>query len=188
LSKTFSEKALHMTTSDTDNTPNFGQPEVRESLPVMPCHPAEDGGVTEPAPHLMRGRLARGSTPSTPNGEIRPRQRRKESRRRSIKKFFRVTPEEDAVILSNAADAGMEQASYMRIQCIGKSKVRRYRRVRADWDELRRLMGVINRAGNSVNQIARHLNMGGTFSNAVNGALAEIEKACAAVREVLRQS
>jgi hypothetical protein len=185
LPKTFSEKTLHMTISDTDNAPNFGQPEVRESLPVMPCHPAEDGGVTEPAPHLMRGRLARGAAPSTPNGEIRPRQRRKESRRRSIKKFFRVTLGEDAVILANAADAGMEQASYMRIQCIGKSKVRRYRHIRADWDELRRLMGVINRVGNVVNQIARHLHRGGTFSNAANGAMAEIEKACAAVKNAL---
>jgi hypothetical protein len=177
LSKTFSEKALRMTISDTDSPPNSGHREVKESLPVMPCHPAEDGGVT--------GRLGRGAAPSTPNGEIRPRQWRKESRRRSIKKFFRVTPEEDAVILSNAAEAGMEQASYMRIQCIGKSKVRRYRRIRADWDELRRLMAAINRVGNVVNQIARHLHRGGTFSNAVNGALAEIEKACAAVKNAL---
>ena len=143
----------------------------------MPCHPAEGGGVT--------GLLARGSTPSTLDGDIRPRQWRKESRRRSIKKFFRVTPEEDAVILTNAANAGMEQASYMRVQCIGKSKIRRYRHIRADWDELRRLMGALNRAGNVVNQIARHLHRGGTFSNAANGAMAEIEKACAAVKNAL---
>lgn len=168
-----------MTEFDTDNTPNFRQPTLKQGMPVMPCQTAKDGGSSR--------QLARGSTPSTPDGGMRPRQWRKESRHMSVLKFFRCTPEQNALIQSNADAAGMEQASYMRIQCVGKSKVRRYRRIRADWDELRKLMGVINRAGNVVNQVAKHLHMGDTFSNAANGALAEIEKACAAIVATLRK-
>jgi len=150
----------------------------------MCCHPAE-GGAT--------ARLARGSTPST------PRRRRSDKRRMSIKKFFRVTPEESAAIAASAAEAGIEQASYMRVQVLGKSKVRKARRIRADWDELRRCMGVINRAGNVVNQlvpILRRLAAGDEWAGmaglagmveTASAALAELVEAARAIVAALRE-
>ena len=142
----------------------------------MPCHPAEEGGVS--------GRLARGSTPSTPDGNTSYR-KRPESRRMSIKKFFRCTPEEDAVIRSRAAAAGVEQASYLRVQALGQSRLGKARRVRADWNELQRCMGVINKAGNVVNQLVKVLYLGGVRSDIANTALTELCKAARAVMAAL---
>jgi hypothetical protein len=154
-------------TSDSDKT------SIKEGMPVMPCHPTEGGGVS--------GQLVRALP-------INPRQRRKESRRMSIKKFFRCTPEEDKFIKASAADAGMEQASYMRIQCIGASKMRKARRIRADWDELRRCMGVINKAGNVVNQLVLLLRRGSGYPDAANAALMELCKAARAIMAALGKS
>jgi hypothetical protein len=134
--------------------------------PVMCCPPAK-GEVTT--------RLERGSTPSTPDRAHRHDQHnghanashhghghhgqashhdhaKKEKRRRWIKNFFRVTPEENAIILVHAAEAGLEKSSYLRNQALGESKARKCRRIRADWDKLRQCMGSINKAGNVVNQ------------------------------------
>jgi len=77
---------------------------VKEGVPVMPCHPAEEGGVSR--------QLARGSTPSTREDDSRQCHRRHESRRMSVKKFFRCTPQEYAVIKANAARVGLEVAAY----------------------------------------------------------------------------
>jgi hypothetical protein len=107
----------------------------------------------------------------------------------SVKKYFRVTPEEDAAIAASAAEVGLEQSSYLRVQALGKAKVRKYRRKRADWDELRRCMGVINKAGNVVNQLVVMLRrMGGStdFANAANAALAELVAAARAVLKALK--
>jgi hypothetical protein len=125
-----------VTTSEIVTGSHAGSSHQKSFAPVMPCHPAD--GVTE--------QLERGCTPST-------RRRHSEQRRMSIKKFFRVTPEEDAVIAASAAAAGLEQSSYLRVQALGQSKVRKVRSVRADWDELRPYMGAINKAGNVVNQL-----------------------------------
>ena len=141
-------------------------------MPVMPCHPAEVGGVS--------GQLVRGVAPST------PRHGRKEKRRMSIKKFFRVTPEENAVIKARATDAGLEQASHLRVQALGKSKVRKTRSIRADWDELRHCMGVINKAGNVVNQFILMLRRVGGNSESANSAFADLSTAAHAIVRALR--
>ncbi|MGB9153852.1 MAG: hypothetical protein WCD70_12300 [Alphaproteobacteria bacterium] len=155
----------------TTTTPDSEKNVVKGGMPVMPCHPTEEGGAS--------GLLGRGAAPST------PRRRRKEKNRRSIKRFFRVTPEEDVLIDARAEDAGYEPSSFMRIQVLDKSKVRRSRRIRADLDALRRCMGVINRAGDVVNQLVRHLHRGGGFSNVADAALAELRKASHAILEAL---
>jgi len=137
----------------------------------MCCHPAKDiGGVTTP--------LVRGAAPLTRCGD---------PRRLSVKKFFRVTPEENAVILSHAADAGLLPSSYMRMQVLGKSKVRNHRRVRADWDELRRCLGVINKAGNVVNQFVVVLRYKEVRSDLADTALAELREAARVVMAILRK-
>lgn len=159
-----------MTTSDSE----AGAISVKESMPVMPCQTAEGGGSS--------GQLARGSTPST-------RQRkRKESRRMSVLKFFRCTPEQDAIIQANAANAGIEQSSYMRIQSVGKSKVRKARRIRADWKELRRCMGIVNKAGNVINQLVRMLRLYGWSSELANEALTELRNAARAILSALSKN
>jgi hypothetical protein len=146
---------------------------VKDGVPVMCCHPASRGANT----------TGEGQAPST------PRRRRKERRRMSIKKFFRVTPEEDALITSRAAAAGLQPSSYLRIQALGKSKLRRYRRIRADWDELRRCLGVINKAGNVLNQLVVMLRvMGGGSADIANNALAELSAAASAIVKVLMRS
>jgi hypothetical protein len=106
----------------------------------------------------------------------------------SVKKFFRVTPEEDALIVSKAAAVGLEPSSYLRAQALGQSKVRKYRRIRADWDELRRCMGVINKAGNVVNQLIVLLRRASSSTETASHALAELTAAARAIVKALKQS
>jgi hypothetical protein len=167
--KIFTKEIRPMTPSMSD----FDKRDFKKCPPVMPCHPAEEGGVPDP--------LVRGAAPST------PRHGRKEIRRMSIKKFFRVTPEENILIVTNAADAGLEASSYMRTQILGKSKVRKARRIRADWKELQRCMGVINMAGNVVNQFILLLRHIGGNSEAANGAFADLSAAAHAIIRALRR-
>lgn len=156
-----------MTILPTDLEKTF----AKEAVPVMPCHPAEGGGAS--------GQLVRGVAPST------PRHRRKETRRMSIKKFFRCTPEENIFIVTSAADAGLEPSSYMRMQVLGKSKVRKARHVRADWQELRRCMGVVNKAGNVVNQFILLIRRIGGDPASANSAFADLSAAARAVVRTL---
>ncbi len=105
----------------------------------------------------------------------------------SVKKFFRVTPEEDAVISSSAAEAGLEPSSYMRIQTLGKSQIRAARRIRVDWDKLRRYMGDINKAGNVVNQLVVMLRRVGGRHDLADTALTELASAAHIIAEALRE-
>ena len=155
--------------SDTPNALNKDPDAVQSGEPVMCCHPAARGNTT----------TGEGQAPST------PRRKRREKRRMSIKRFFRVTPEEDALIVSRAAAAGLEPSSYLRVQALGISQVRHCRRVRADWEELRACMGVINRAGNVVNQLVKHLYTGGTYSAVADSALQELRRAAQAIVRAL---
>jgi hypothetical protein len=102
--------------------------------------------------------------------------------------FFRCTPEEHTLIAEHAAEAGLEQSSYLRVQALGKSKVRKSRRVRADWDQLRRCMGVINKAGNVVNQFILMLRRAGGNVESANSAFAELNRAARAVMDALKRS
>jgi hypothetical protein len=156
-----------MTISESDSDIS----NVKEAVPVMPEHPAEEGGVS--------GQLARGSTPSTPSAQ------RSIKRLKSIKKYFRCTPAQDVIIKLRAADAGLEEAAFLRMQALGETKIRKVRRVRADWDELRRCMGVINKAGNVVNQLVKVLYLGGVRSDISDEALSELRKAARAVMTAL---
>jgi len=123
----------------------------------------------------------RGQAPSTPNP------RRSEHRRRNIKKFFRVTPEEHALITFNAAVSGLEPSSYLRVQALGKSQVRKMRHLRADWDELRRCMAVINRAGNVINQLVVELRRMGANPSLANVAMNELMIAARAIVTALKE-
>jgi len=155
-----------------DSKPDSVKQSSSEPVPVMCCHPA-DGGVS--------ARLVRGQAPST------PRRRRSNSRRMTVKKFFRVTPDEHRLIAFNAAACGLEESSYLRIQALGKSKARKARRIRIEWDELRRSLGVINRAGNVVNQLVVALRGVGANPKQANAALAEMIEAGRAIVNVRKE-
>jgi hypothetical protein len=77
----------------------------------------------------------------------------------------------------------------MRIQSLGKSKIRKCRRVRADWSKLRRCMGVINKAGNVVNQFVLMLRrFGGVNCEPANSAFADLSAAARAIVAALKRS
>ena len=155
------------------NTPqDSGEGSVKEGMPVMCCHPAEEGGAST--------RSGEGQAPST------PRPWRQESRSKSRKKFFRCTPEQDSIIQTNAAEAGFGQSTYLLIQAVGKSKAGKCRHIRADWKELQRCMGVINKAGNVVNQFVVMLRRVGGHSDAADSAFAELAKAARAIVNALK--
>ncbi|MDR3424334.1 MAG: hypothetical protein P4L50_01775 [Anaerolineaceae bacterium] len=153
-----------MTTTMSDSEKNV----FTGAVPVMFCQTTEEGGSSK--------QLVRGAAPST------PRHGRKEKRQLSELMFFRCTPEDRAIIETNAASAGLEKSSYLRVQSIGKPKIRACRRVRADWNELRRCMGVINKAGNVVNQLVVMFRRVGGHSDMADQALAELRRAA---REVV---
>ncbi len=151
----------------------------RERKPVMFCQTAASemrGGVTKP--------LARGQAPSTPTcASVAPKKPRL-----TELMFFRCSPEDKEAIADNAARAGLERSSYLRTQSIGKPVMRACRRIRADWDELRRCMGVINKAGNVVNQLVLELRRYGGRAEAVDAALAELRRAAQEIVAALKQT
>jgi hypothetical protein len=161
--------------SDSKNdTPQVPQKKPEGGLgavPVMFCQ-------TAARPDKTTGEGA--APPST------PRRKRREKRRMSALMFFRCTPEERNNITVRATNAGIQLSSYLRIQALGKSKVRRYRRIRADWDELRSCMGIINRAGNVVNQLVKFLYLGGGYSSIADAALLELRRAAQAIVRALK--
>jgi hypothetical protein len=75
----------------------------------------------------------------------------------------------------------------MRAQSTGKPVMRAYRRIRADWDRLRYCMGVINKAGNVVNQQVVELRRyGSDRADIANKALSELINAARTIVEVLK--
>ncbi|MGB9153351.1 MAG: hypothetical protein WCD70_09730 [Alphaproteobacteria bacterium] len=143
---------------------------VKGGVPVMFCQTAEEGGSSK---QLVRAL------------PINPRRRRKEKRRLSELMFFRCTPEDRATIKNNAAKTGLEISTYMRLQSTGKPLMKAHRRIRADWRELQRCMGVINKAGNVVNQLVLLIRRIGGNPAAANAALIELCKAARAIMAAL---
>ncbi len=169
---------------DSESDSNSGITGGKEGEPVMCCHPAErDANTTGegPAPSTPPV-FALCATPGQAAGQLR----RKEKRRMSVKKFFRCTPEDDAVIAANAASAGLEESAYMRAQSTGKPVMRAYRQIRADWDRLRYCMGVVNKAGNVVNQLVVELRRFGFSADLANAALAELRTAARDIVNALK--
>jgi hypothetical protein len=170
-----------MSDNDSDSGENNDRSKIQESdkagaksvRPVMFC---------QTAARLVKT-TGEEQAPSTPS------RRRKEKRRMSALLFFRCTPDERTAIASKARNAGLHLSSWLRVQALGKSKAKRYRRIRADWDELRRCMGVINKAGSVVNQLVRALRAGGNYSaGAADSALAELRSAAQAIVRLLKQA
>ena len=83
------------------------------------------------------------------------------------------TETEYAVITKNAEDAGMTKASYIRNTALNKGVSIHYH-LTPQVSEMKPVLGQLGRIGSNLNQIARHLNEGGS---ATDGLKSEIRKA-----------
>lgn len=70
------------------------------------------------------------------------------------------TPEEFNAVAAKADAAGMTRAAYSRTVLLGDAGPRSQRRMPADAEALRQILGHLGRVGNNINQIAYNLNTG----------------------------
>ncbi|MBN9509167.1 MAG: plasmid mobilization relaxosome protein MobC [Alphaproteobacteria bacterium] len=83
-----------------------------------------------------------------------------EKRQRTAQLFVRLTPEEKAAFLDRADKAGMASAAFARAVLTGDAGPRAQRRVPANAQALRLVLGHLGKVGSNLNQIARQLNRG----------------------------
>ena len=86
----------------------------------------------------------------------RGRKRVKDPRTKFI--AVRCTPEERAAIDRAARQAGLSVGAFLRRQALGTSGPRSVRRPPIELTELARLMGLHNKVGNNLNQLAHAFN------------------------------
>lgn len=89
-----------------------------------------------------------------------PERRKSEKRQRTAQLFVRLTPEEKAAFLDRADRAGMASAAFARAALAGDAGPRAQRRVPANAQMLRQVLGHLGKVGSNLNQIARQLNRG----------------------------
>jgi len=85
-----------------------------------------------------------------------------EKRQRTDRLFVRLTPEEKAAFLNRADKAGMASAAFARAVLAGDAGPRAQRRIPADGQALRQIIGHLGKTGSNLNQIARYLHTGGS--------------------------
>ena len=90
-----------------------------------------------------------------------PKRRKSEARQRSELVFARLTGEEKALFLARADKAGLAAAAFLRAAAIGDAGPRAQKKVHADAQALRELIGHLGKIGGNLNQIARYLHTGG---------------------------
>lgn len=78
---------------------------------------------------------------------------RKESRKRSIQRLIRLTPEENEQIKH-----AMKQMQAPTFQYYAKNQLVQGKLVQIDFSELKSLRVAVNRIGGNINQIAKHAN------------------------------
>ncbi|PKP85778.1 MAG: hypothetical protein CVT80_00715 [Alphaproteobacteria bacterium HGW-Alphaproteobacteria-2] len=90
-----------------------------------------------------------------------PPKRKSEKRQRTETIYTRVSKEEKAAFLERADKAGMASAAFARAMLSGKAGPRAQRRVPADAQAMRQVLGHLGKTGSNLNQIARYLHTGG---------------------------
>lgn len=91
-----------------------------------------------------------------------PKRRKSEARQRSELVFARLTAEEKALFLARADKAGLAAAAFLRAAALGDAGPRAQKKVPADAQALRELIGHLGKIGGNLNQIARYLHTGGS--------------------------
>lgn len=87
-----------------------------------------------------------------------PTRKKSEARQRQEQVKLRCTKDEFNAIAAKASAAGMTTAAYARATMLGDAGPRAQRRLPADAQLLRQVLGQLGRVGNNLNQIAYHLN------------------------------
>ena len=90
--------------------------------------------------------------------------------KRTNRIYLRFTDTEYEMISTNAKNANLPLAEYVRKQVMGKKVVAKYEIV-ADVPELKRLIAEFGKIGSNLNQIARHFNSGGIHSQEMQKAI-----------------
>lgn len=83
-----------------------------------------------------------------------------ETRQRTKQVKIRFTPEEFNAIAAKLETGTLSMSAYGRMTMLGEPGPRARRRLPADHQALRQMLGHLGRVGNNLNQIARHLNTG----------------------------
>lgn len=135
-----------------------------EQEAVMPLHP--DEGIAPPrprAPVRCEQENSRGEFMADDDTRgLSPRATKSEKRQRTDRLFVRLTPHEKAAFLARADKAGMASAAFARAVLTGEAGPRAQRRVPADAQAMRQVLGHLGKTGSNLNQIARYLHTGGS--------------------------
>jgi hypothetical protein len=90
-----------------------------------------------------------------------PPRKKSETRQRQKQFKIRCTLDEFNTIAAKANQAGFTPPAYIRAAVLGDAGPRAQRRLPADAQALRQILGHLGRVGNNINQIAYQLNTGG---------------------------
>lgn len=82
-------------------------------------------------------------------------------RQRSAGAMVRMTPAESAALQTRARNAGLSVGAYLRTCALGESGPRAKRAPPLNRELMADALASLNRVGNNLNQIAKHLNSGG---------------------------
>lgn len=85
-----------------------------------------------------------------------------ETRQRVRQVKARFTDAEHAAFLARADKAGLAAAAFLRAAALGDAGPRAQRKVPADAQALREVLGHLGKIGSNLNQIARYLHTGGS--------------------------
>lgn len=101
-----------------------------------------------------------------------------DKRQRDETVTVRLNRDERARLKALSSRAGLAAGAFMRAATFGDAGPRARRRPPVDHKALRQLLGECGRIGNNINQIARRLNLDGSFDNP------ELQAALAAYLEI----
>lgn len=108
-----------------------------------------------------------------------PPKPKSEKRQRVRQVKTRMTEAEHAAFLARADKAGLAAAAFLRAAAIGNAGPRAQRRVPADAQAMRQVLGHLGKTGSNLNQIARYLHTGGmpeTVLPDIRDALADLAR------------
>lgn len=117
-----------------------------------------------------------------------PPKPKSEKRQRTETIYARVSKEEKAQFLARADKAGLAAAAFLRAAALKDPGPRAQRRVPADAQAMRQVLGHLGKTGSNLNQIARYLHTGGlpeTVLPDIRDALSELARIRGLIYEAL---
>jgi hypothetical protein len=131
--------------------------------------------------------MADDETTTPPPRPIRPRRRPgSETRRKQYRVTYRLSEPERRELEQLADRAGQTLATYSRSRVLAAPATRPRYRPPVNLLVFTRLLTELNRIGGNINQIARHLNFGGTpVEGDIRAALADVQEVVAALHDAL---